>query len=147
MTKPQNDLCSQRRLRSARVSAQSDQSSLCAQWVALDPRFLHADSEDSSDWADAQADLSLHWGHRGFCWFVVQGLKYNVFGVIEFCICVFVSLNLLNTLVQTTKILNKALHLILFPNLFNTILHEWSCKSLCYTGKSHNTWFEDSFYI
>ena len=27
--------------------AQSDQSSLCAQWVAKDPSFLHADSEDS----------------------------------------------------------------------------------------------------
>ena len=27
--------------------AQSDQSSLCAQWVARDPSFLHADSEDS----------------------------------------------------------------------------------------------------
>ena len=25
--------------------AQTDQSSLCAQWVAKDPRFLHADSE------------------------------------------------------------------------------------------------------
>ena len=29
------------------ASAQSDQSSLCAQWVAKDPNFLHADSEDS----------------------------------------------------------------------------------------------------
>ena len=29
------------------------ESSLCAQWVAKDPSFLHADSEDSSDWADA----------------------------------------------------------------------------------------------
>ena len=28
-------------------SAQSDQSSLCTQWVAKDPRFLHVDSEDS----------------------------------------------------------------------------------------------------
>ena len=36
------------------------ESSLCAQWVAKDPRFLHA---------DAQADLSLHWAHRWFCWF------------------------------------------------------------------------------
>ena len=35
------------------------ESSLCAQWVAKDPRFLHADSEDWSEWADAQADLSL----------------------------------------------------------------------------------------
>ena len=27
--------------------------------------FLHADSED---WADAQADLSLHWVHMSVCW-------------------------------------------------------------------------------
>ena len=36
---------------------------LCAQWVAKDPNFLHADSEDWSVWADAQADLSLRWMH------------------------------------------------------------------------------------
>ena len=36
------------------------ESSLCAHWVAKDPSFLHADSEE---WADAQADLSLHWAH------------------------------------------------------------------------------------
>ena len=29
------------------ASAQSDQSSLCAQWVAKDTSFLNADSEDS----------------------------------------------------------------------------------------------------
>ena len=45
------------------------ESSLCAQWVAKDPSFLHVDSEDWSDWADAQADLSLHWAHMPFCWF------------------------------------------------------------------------------
>ena len=43
MTKPTKWLCAQRRLRSAWVSAQSDQSSPCAQWVAKDPSFLHAD--------------------------------------------------------------------------------------------------------
>ena len=43
----QNDVCAQQRLRSARASAQSDQSSLCAQWVAKDLRFHHADGEDS----------------------------------------------------------------------------------------------------
>ena len=37
------------------------ESSLPAQCVAKDPRFRHADSEDWSDWADAQADLSLRW--------------------------------------------------------------------------------------
>ena len=43
MTKPIKWLCAQRRLRSAWAS----ESSLCAQWVAKDPSFLHADSEDS----------------------------------------------------------------------------------------------------
>ena len=37
----------QNQLRSAWASAQSDQSLLCTQWVAKDPSFLHADSEDS----------------------------------------------------------------------------------------------------
>ena len=43
--------------------------SLCAQWVAKDSMLLHVDSEDWSDWVDAQANLSLHWAHRSFCWF------------------------------------------------------------------------------
>ena len=37
MTKPTKWLCAQRRFR----------SSLCAEWVAKDPSFLHADNEDS----------------------------------------------------------------------------------------------------
>ena len=45
------------------------ESSLCAQWVAKDPTFLHADSEDWSDWADAQAELSLCWAHIPHCLF------------------------------------------------------------------------------
>ena len=32
--------------RAAWASTQSDQSLLCAQWVAKDPSFLHADRED-----------------------------------------------------------------------------------------------------
>ena len=40
-------LCSQQRLKSAWASAQFDRSSLCAKWVAKDPSFLPADSEDS----------------------------------------------------------------------------------------------------
>ena len=47
MAKPQNDLCAQRRPRSAWASSQSIQSSLCALRIAQDPRFLHAGSEDS----------------------------------------------------------------------------------------------------
>ena len=44
----QNDAqCAQWRFRSAWASAQSDQSSLWAQWVAKGPNFLHADSKYS----------------------------------------------------------------------------------------------------
>ena len=42
----QND-CVPNEDRSAWASAQSDQSSLCAQWVATRTSLLHADSEDS----------------------------------------------------------------------------------------------------
>ena len=41
-----------------RATAQSDQSSLCAQWVAKDSRFLHVDSEDLDQP-----------GCTSFCWF------------------------------------------------------------------------------
>ena len=49
---PQNDLCTQRWLRSAWASTQSDQSLLCTQWVAKYSRFLHAGSEgpDQTGW-------------------------------------------------------------------------------------------------
>ena len=53
--------------------------SLCAQWVAKDPSFLHADSEDSDQtgWADAQADLSLRWAHSHFVGFVMSWLIFQ----------------------------------------------------------------------
>ena len=41
----------------------------CAQRVAKDPVALRADSKDWSDWASAQADLSLSWAHSSFCLF------------------------------------------------------------------------------
>ena len=47
MTKQTKRMCAQSRLRSAWASTQFDQSSLCAQWVAKDPNFLHADSKNS----------------------------------------------------------------------------------------------------
>ena len=41
----------------------ASESSLCAEWVAKDPSFLHADSEDSD-----QTDLSLRWAHITMLW-------------------------------------------------------------------------------
>ena len=42
------------------LSTQRNLASLANQWVH---------SEDWSDWANAQADLSLCWAHMPFCWF------------------------------------------------------------------------------
>ena len=50
--------------------------SLCIQWEAKDPTFLHADSEDWSDWAAAQADLSLHLAHSHTVGFVMRRLIF-----------------------------------------------------------------------
>ena len=66
MTKPTKWLCAQRRLS---IHPVWSKSSLCVQWVDKDPSFLHADNEDWSDWAGAQADLSLRWAHMPFCRF------------------------------------------------------------------------------
>ena len=55
------------------------ESSLCTQWAAKDLSFLHADSEDWSDWADAQADLSLRWAHSHFVGFVMRQLISNLY--------------------------------------------------------------------
>ena len=49
------------------------ESSPCAQRVAKDPSFFHADSEDWSDWENAQAEQSLLWAHTHFVDFVVSG--------------------------------------------------------------------------
>ena len=45
--------------------------------MAKDPCFLHADSKVWSDWADAQADLSLRWAHTHFFGFVMSRLICN----------------------------------------------------------------------
>ena len=69
--------------RSACASAQSDQSSLCARWVANDPSFLHADSEDSDQTGRIRR---LFWVFAGrtchFLGFVVRWLKCFI------CLCV-----------------------------------------------------------
>ena len=51
------------------------ESSLCAQWVAKDQAFFSGQLRLWSDWADAQADLSLHWAHSHFGGFVMRRLK------------------------------------------------------------------------
>ena len=44
-------------------------SLLCTQWVARNPRLLHADSEDSDQTEQMPWLICLRWAHRSFCWF------------------------------------------------------------------------------
>ena len=62
------------------------ESSLCAQWVAKEQSFLSADNEDS---ADAQADLSLRWVHKPFCWFWHEVAHMYVMYVVPLVLFVF----------------------------------------------------------
>ena len=65
----QNDWVQQRHS-SAWASVQSDQSIRCPNkkaWVLSYP--LSTQRRLWSDWANAQADLSLRWAHMPFCWF------------------------------------------------------------------------------
>ena len=50
-------------------TAQSDQSLLCAQWVAKNPSFLHEDSKDSDQTGWMPRLICLRWAHMPFCWF------------------------------------------------------------------------------
>ena len=52
------------------------QSSLCAQWVAEDPSFLHADSEDS-DQTGRMPRLIFRWAHGRFVGFVMSRLIFG----------------------------------------------------------------------
>ena len=70
MTKQTKWVCSQRRLSLAWASTQSDQSLRCPHEESLGPYHpLSAQRRIWSDWADAQADLSVGWAHMPFCWF------------------------------------------------------------------------------
>ena len=74
----QNDLCTQWRLRSAWVSAQSDQSLLSCSAGSLGPKLSsYRQQRLWSDWADAQTDLSLCWAHLPFCWLCDEAANFE----------------------------------------------------------------------
>ena len=92
MTKPTKWLCAQQRLRSAWASTQSDQSSPCAQWVAKDTSFLHADSEDSDQtgrmhrliWVFAGRKIILLVLSRGGSFLILQMLTVKTVHMLPF---------------------------------------------------------------
>ena len=65
----QNDVLTAKTQISLGIHPVWSESSLSA-WRKLGSLATHwVDSEDWSEWADAQADLSLCWAHKSFCWF------------------------------------------------------------------------------
>ena len=89
--------------------------SLCAQWVAKDPSFLYADSEDWSDRAVAQADLCLRWAHMPFCDFVMKQLIYPQEGIV---VKLFILLNsklcYMSDMIDKAKLLISGLQIQIF---------------------------------
>ena len=93
MTKPTKWLCAQRRLRSAQhpsslirvFAVRMKKASVLSYPLSAQRRLW-------SDWADAQADLSLRWTHSHFVGFDMRRLKYT-FWLIKWvkCKCYFSS--------------------------------------------------------
>ena len=73
----QNGICAQRRLKSACASAQSDQSAVLMKKPRVLSYPLSAQLRLWSDWADAQADLSLRWAPISFCWFCHEAAQLS----------------------------------------------------------------------
>ena len=54
------------------------ESSLCAQWIAYDPKLLHVDSEDSDQIGQMPRLIWVFAGRTGhFVGFVMNSLKYH----------------------------------------------------------------------
>ena len=64
------------------------ESLLCAQLVAMDPNSSGGQQRLRSDWANAQADLSLRWTHMPFVGFVMRWL-ISGYQKVELCQCAF----------------------------------------------------------
>ena len=101
LDKTKKRVCAQRRLRSTWTSAKSDQSSLCVQWIAKDPRFHHADSEDADQtgrmpkliWGFAERTLILlGLSCRGSFHFCIAGFQgpISIFIDFEELVCIFI---------------------------------------------------------
>ena len=120
--------------------------SLLSVWRKLGPLSIHwMHNEDWSDWADAQADLSLRWAHTHFVGFVMLWLKcflviYNENQVAVISSCenwILWLIHVLKPLLKTIFIKNiskfifthvsRALHCLLY--MYETLW--WKLSRLC----------------
>ena len=92
-------------------------------WVISYP--LNAQRRLWSDWADAQADLRLHWEHMSFVGFVIRRLIYNT----------TVNLAMYKARRMAHRVKSKG-----FPTVFHYCL--WNnCRSLNSVESTKNTYF------
>ena len=71
----QNGMCAQQILRSIWASAQSDQSVFAVHMRKAEVAIIRAHSEPYDE--TGQADLSLRWAQRSFCWFCHEATHFT----------------------------------------------------------------------
>ena len=79
MTKPTKWHVRQAKTQLSFASAHSDQSLRCPHEETLGPQLpIERTAKTLIKLADTQADLSLRWAHRSFCWFVMRRLRLHL---------------------------------------------------------------------
>ena len=66
------------------ASWQNQQNGMCAQRRQI--RLGGSELSLWSGWADAQADMSLRWAHKPFCWFVTVRLIWHTNSYTAICL-------------------------------------------------------------
>ena len=88
----------------------------------LATHWVHSKDWSWSDWADAQADLSLRWAHSHFVGFVMRWLKY---GILPAAVCFWSSSNRSKG--------HHMVHVLLLDNMAPSVYNIQEC-SLCFYG-------------
>ena len=132
MTKPTKWLCARRRLRSAlgirSVWSESSLSAFKKVWVLSYPLST---SEDWSDWADAQADLSVRKAHTHFVdfvmsWLVIK-LKHFLYAI---KVSSFLILNCFNAKLYLIRFeVSSALFLLITKNMSGRTTNLTKCPA------------------
>ena len=109
------------------------ESSLWSQWVAKDPSFLHADSEDWSDWADGR---TCH-----FFGFLMRRLTCRIYATSILIIMAFFVRLVVTHCFQCCPVIGICLWLFdpwgdMFSNAYK-MSHNFSCQSL-FTPSAHD---------
>ena len=125
MTKPTKWHMRPAKTISLRICTVWSASSLHTQWEAKVPRFLRADSKNWSDWtADAQANLSLPWVIKSFCWFCHAMAQTEEIVDAWYVMVLYLQFKILYVLKkrENSKLWSKLMNKVRF---LNSIIKQW----------------------